>query len=246
MNAVTQPDPRDYMALPKDCADYRTALDETMAGKTVLHLHDMGFGTPVAPAVQAAVDRAAALFADMGAEVIHHDRLYERHMFNELAAGMMPIYTDRMGQVSGGQIDKLLEPTQSAHRWASGLSVDEIRKGQRAWAEALSGFMALFERADFILCPTLNETAFDADLIFPSGAPTNHYGYAYDFASFIYPVNMGALPACSVPAGLDEAGLPIGIQIIGKRYDDYGVLAASAAYEAARGDVLAFPKTLGS
>jgi amidase/aspartyl-tRNA(Asn)/glutamyl-tRNA(Gln) amidotransferase subunit A len=46
-----------------------------------------------------------------------------------------------------------------------------------------------------------------------------------------YPINFSGHPAASIPAGLTEAGLPVGMQIVGRRYADVDVLAASAAFE---------------
>ena len=51
---------------------------------------------------------------------------------------------------------------------------------------------------------------------------------------FTYPFNMTGQPAASVPCGFTRDGLPIGLQIVGRRFDDVTVLRASAAFEAAR------------
>jgi aspartyl-tRNA(Asn)/glutamyl-tRNA(Gln) amidotransferase subunit A len=55
-----------------------------------------------------------------------------------------------------------------------------------------------------------------------------------DWASFSYPFNFTGQPAASLPAGLTSAGLPVGLQIVGRRCADLAVLQASAAFEAAR------------
>ena len=52
------------------------------------------------------------------------------------------------------------------------------------------------------------------------------------WAEFSYPFNMSWNPAASVPCGFTADGLPVGLQIVGKRFDDLGVLQASAAFEA--------------
>jgi aspartyl-tRNA(Asn)/glutamyl-tRNA(Gln) amidotransferase subunit A len=52
-------------------------------------------------------------------------------------------------------------------------------------------------------------------------------------SAFTYIFNMTGQPAATVPCGFTKAGLPIGLQIIGRRYDDVAVLRASAAFEAA-------------
>ena len=59
--------------------------------------------------------------------------------------------------------------------------------------------------------------------------------YAADICTV--PSSLAGLPAISVPCGVDGSGLPIGLQLIGKRFEDYRVLDAAYGYELARGDV---------
>ena len=73
-------------------------------------------------------------------------------------------------------------------------------------------------------------TAFPAEMASPSGDPLNpfpHIGFTVAF-------NMSGQPAISINAGFDRSGLPIGLQIVGRRFDDLGVLAVAKAYEQIR------------
>ena len=78
-------------------------------------------------------------------------------------------------------------------------------------------FNAAFEQCDLIICPTSSGTAMplDSDL-----TPLEYY--ALDL--FTVAMNLAGVPACSVPAGLAQNGLPLGLQVIGKRFDDLRVL----------------------
>jgi Asp-tRNA(Asn)/Glu-tRNA(Gln) amidotransferase A subunit family amidase len=83
---------------------------------------------------------------------------------------------------------------------------------------------------DFVLTPTAPMTAFPAELASPSDDPQNpfpHIGYTVGF-------NMSGQPALSINCGFDAKGLPIGLQIVGRRFDDVGVLALARAYEDVR------------
>jgi len=119
----------------------------------------------------------------------------------------------------------------------------------RAWAESARGLsgetlfagfsriqefarlgVAATERFEFLLMPTAPMTAFPAEWASPSQDPLNpfpHIGYTVGF-------NMSGQPAVSVNGGFDAGGLPIGLQIVGRRFDDLGVLALAKAYEAIR------------
>ena len=83
---------------------------------------------------------------------------------------------------------------------------------------------------DFVLAPTAPITAFAAELASPSDDPLKpfpHIGFTVAF-------NMSEQPAASINCGHSEEGLPIGLQIIGRRFDDLGVLALAGAFEAMR------------
>ncbi len=62
-----------------------------------------------------------------------------------------------------------------------------------------------------------------------------------DHIAYTVPFNMSEQPAVSVPAGTTPEGLPIGLQIVGKRFDDRGVLRLAAAFERLRPALPAWP-----
>ena len=88
-----------------------------------------------------------------------------------------------------------------------------------------------------MLSPTAPMTAFPAEMASPSGDPLNpfpHIGFTVAF-------NMSGQPAVSINCGFDRSGLPIGLQIVGRRFDDVGVLGLARAYEDIRSDSLPQP-----
>jgi aspartyl-tRNA(Asn)/glutamyl-tRNA(Gln) amidotransferase subunit A len=92
---------------------------------------------------------------------------------------------------------------------------------------------AFFRRYDLLLTPTMPTVAWDAGKPAPSqiaGRPIDAFGYT----PFTFPFNLTGQPAATVPCGFSSDGLPIGLQIVGRRLDDATVLRAAAAFEAAR------------
>jgi aspartyl-tRNA(Asn)/glutamyl-tRNA(Gln) amidotransferase subunit A len=88
------------------------------------------------------------------------------------------------------------------------------------------------ERFDLLLTPTTAVPAFPLG----TGVPRDIAGQAVSvlgWMPFAYPFNLTGQPAASVPAGFTEDGLPVGLQIVGRRHADRTVLAAAAAFEAA-------------
>jgi aspartyl-tRNA(Asn)/glutamyl-tRNA(Gln) amidotransferase subunit A len=91
----------------------------------------------------------------------------------------------------------------------------------------------LFERYDLLLTPVTSVAAFPVGRLNPEGYPQHRWDW-FPWASFSYPFNLTGQPAASAPAGFTPAGLPVGLQIVGRRFADLTVLQASAAFEAAR------------
>jgi aspartyl-tRNA(Asn)/glutamyl-tRNA(Gln) amidotransferase subunit A len=106
----------------------------------------------------------------------------------------------------------------------------------QAWFDRLAWWQhprAFFERYDLLLTPTVACPAFALGLDHPSevaGKAVAPYGWL----PYTYPFNLTGQPAASVPCGFTRDGLPIGLQIVGRRFDDALVLRAAAAFERAR------------
>jgi aspartyl-tRNA(Asn)/glutamyl-tRNA(Gln) amidotransferase subunit A len=108
-----------------------------------------------------------------------------------------------------------------------------------AW-QRRSGFAAEVEQFlsefDVLVTPTVPIDAFEAGQEVPAGWPNPRWT---SWTPFTYPFNLSGSPAASVPCGLSARGLPVALQIIGKRGDDWLVLAVAAAYERAMEPTLA-------
>ncbi len=92
-------------------------------------------------------------------------------------------------------------------------------------------FAKAFEQCDVILAPTCPTAAFAL------GEKTSDPLAMYLNDVFAVPASLAGLPAMSVPAGINREGLPLGLQIIGKAFDEQGVLNAGLAIEKAAGFV---------
>jgi aspartyl-tRNA(Asn)/glutamyl-tRNA(Gln) amidotransferase subunit A len=87
-----------------------------------------------------------------------------------------------------------------------------------------------FEDWDFLITPTVSVAAFPAEKLIPDHWPQHAWDWL-QWAEFSYPFNMSWNPAATVPCGFTREGLPVGMQIVGRRFDDLGVMQASRAFE---------------
>lgn len=117
---------------------------------------------------------------------------------------------------------------------ARDLTPEKYGEAQRARAELVTFLWHLFERYDLLLTPTLPTEAFDARGKMPPEIDGEPVRNPLAVVAFTYPFNLSGHPAATVRAGLTDAGLPAGLQIVGPRHREDLVLQASYAYEQER------------
>ena len=225
LQAMARPDHRDPTGLPGPFPDYVAACDTGVKGLRVAWSPTLGYAR-VDPEVAALTAAAARRFADLGCQVEEVDRVCEDPypcwyvLFNVgLAARLLPSlprWRDRMSP-------SLVPLLEDARRF-SGTDVVQASMDRAAFTEAMRTF---FLGHDLLLTPTLTVPAFAAEADAPEGAAS-----ILSWGAFTYPFNLTMQPAATVPCGVTARGLPVGLQIVGRRLADPMVLAASAAYEA--------------
>ena len=229
MNVIARPDARDWHALPFAETDYAAEIEAPLAGKRIAFSPRMGFAKRVLPDVETLVAAAAKRFERLGAHV---------EMVDPPGGDPGPIFRtlwwSGAGHLLGDYPDEkkaLLDPglRQMAEE---GIAISKkeylaANLARGAYGSAMRVFMAKY---DFLLTPTLATTAFDVGVVSPLDDDGNAWMAWTPFSS---PFNLTQQPAASVPCGFSKDGLPVGLQIVGRMFDDAGVLAASYAYEMA-------------
>jgi aspartyl-tRNA(Asn)/glutamyl-tRNA(Gln) amidotransferase subunit A len=226
MNAIAHPDPRDWYALPDDHQDYLQNLAAGVSGLRIAYSPRLGYAE-VDPEVAQRVESAVAVLRALGAVVETVDPGFEN-----------PFPTFRIFWITGAA--KLLRSFSEAQRalvepglQASAEAGEHITLEEYQTAldhrEALGRQMSLFhQKYDLLLTPTLPVTAFPVGHSYP---PSDRYSAGLSWTPFTYPFNLTQQPAASVPCGFTREGLPVGLQIVGAKYQDALVLRAAKAYE---------------
>jgi aspartyl-tRNA(Asn)/glutamyl-tRNA(Gln) amidotransferase subunit A len=233
MNVITGADDRDVYALPPERRDYTDGIEDGVKGLRIAFSPTLGYAR-VDAEVAASVDQAAHRFAELGADVEIVERVFDDPVAAWLtlwwagAAKAMSVYSAEQRR----RIDPGLE--DAAQRGARLSAVDYVTAD--VVRSTLSLAMAEFHRRyDLLLTPSVPVPALEAGALLVDPATQKEW---VDWAPFSYPFNLTRQPAISVPCGLTKAGLPIGLQIVGRMYDDATVLRAARAFERAR----PFPK----
>ncbi len=224
LNVIAEPDPRDWLQLPYDRRDWRIGLEDSVRGLRVAYSRTLGHGW-VDPEIGALVDKAAEVFAELGAHVEEKDpgfpdprAPFEAFYMGNMAATLESIPREKHALMDEGYIAL----AESGRRYTAG---DMLR----AWAarEALGRHMNAFhETYDLLLTPQLPLAAFDVGITHPPRLKA-----MFDWLPFTFPFNFTQQPAASVPCGFTSDGLPAALQIVAARYREDLVLRASRAYE---------------
>jgi Asp-tRNA(Asn)/Glu-tRNA(Gln) amidotransferase A subunit family amidase len=241
MSVLSRPDARDATSLPwLDIAwdDVDRDPREMLSGMRLGLLLDAGWGTPADAATRAAVIAAAQTFEAAGAIVETIGPLSTRAMVDGLDRFWRMRCALDLAALPPGQADKVLPYIRQWAQGASGASGEAIFRGQACMAEIRDLAVATTEPFDFVLSPVAPEPTFEAEAAAPSDDPAR----PFEHIAFTLPYNMGGQPAISVPCATSADGLPIGLQIAGRRHDDIGVLRLARAWERMRPALPAWPE----
>ncbi len=225
--------------------DFMAALRRSVAGKTIGYTRDYGI-FPVDPRVVAVVDKAVAAFEEAGARVEEVKiglRRSQRELSDVWCRFIAPMQVAALEGFKRQGIDLMRDhhddlPPELWH-WdeiARKMTAVQYLSDQAVRSEVFDALRGVLDRHDFLVSPTLACLAVDNATDGNTVGPTAINGEAIDPLigwCMTYLINFLGYPAATVPAGLAD-GLPVGMQIVGRRYADADVIAASAEFERLR------------
>jgi aspartyl-tRNA(Asn)/glutamyl-tRNA(Gln) amidotransferase subunit A len=228
LDVISQPDARDFMSLPPAEGKFSGLRAADAKKLRIGFLPSMSAGLPVQREVAAASDEAGRALQAAGAAVEQIDSFLTEAMLD----GMCRFFEAR-------SCNDFLELPESGRRQvlpfiAEWCTWRAARFTGREVMQAYAQVMAMREAAvtatgrfDFLLSPTSPILPYEAELAAPGNDPRN----ALPHIAFTVPYNMSGQPAASVNWRASSDGLPIGVQLIGRRFDDAGVLALALLME---------------
>lgn len=224
MNVITESDLQDFTALPYEAIDYLATLDDALPKGKIGLLASLGFGISRNDEVTGLVTSACETLASEGFELVPVEAQFDAA---DLAVAER-FYKVRARTELNSMPLEIREQAEFIHEWTQ----DVTELSATDMYDLFNRMNGLRERAaklirglDFLVLPSVHAPAFAADAEAP--APD---GVFEPWANcFLF--NLTGQPASSVPCGMTKAGLPVGMQIVGRRFDDCGVLQLSRLYE---------------
>ena len=229
MGPLTRPDWRDTMSLPfQDIA--WGELDVDVRGLRLGLLMDAGWGLPLDGETATAVQAAARAFEAAGAIVEPLAPFSTREMIDGLDRfWRIRSYLD----ISALPAERQARVLPYIRQWvATGATLGgaEVFHGYSQMGALREAAVRACQPYDFVLSPVNPVPGYPAEWASPIDDPQR----PFEHIAYTLPYNMSEQPAASINCGHTAAGLPIGLQIVGRRHDDVGVLRLARAWERMR------------
>src|SRR5579863_5496187 len=230
MSVMAKPDRRDGMSLPPNDIHWKT-LDKPSRKLRIALMLDAGAGQALEREVRDTVVKAAKAFEAAGATVHDVKGIMTREMLDCLDNFWRARLWDDLSKLSAGERGKTLPYILNWAEAGAKLSGVDVIRGFNATMAIRAAAAKLFADIDYVISPVSPVVKFAAEL----AAPLNDPDRPFEHISYTVPWNMAENPAVSINGGYDTQGFPIGVQIIGRRFDDLGVLGMAKAFESLRG-----------
>jgi amidase len=243
LSVLSGPDPRVPMALdavppPVRPGQVAGLLARDLRGVRVAWSADLGL--PVERAVREVLAPARQVLEDLGCEMIDAapdlsgaDEVFRTRRAFRFATSFGPLmrrHRDRLGPNVTWNTDRGLE-----------LSVGDLSRATVLHAAVAARVSEFFGSVEVLACPVTQVVPFDVTLDWVhdiDGEPQHTY---LDWMASAYLISVTGLPAISVPAGFTPDGLPVGLQLVGRRRADWSLLQVAHAFEAATGHARTAP-----
>ena len=231
LSVIAGPFEKDRNTLPATNIDYLAAVNQEVTGMRVAWSPDLGYAN-VDPEVARLTHSAVEAFSEAGCHVEEIETKFEDPL--EIFSTM---WLGGLWTALGSDMEQWQERTDPGLaeflKQGAGIKMTDYVDATFRRTHYWQTMVPLFETYDILLTPTLAVPAFEVEKVTPRDYPSTGVPWA-DWTPFTYPFNLTGQPAATVPCGFTTDGSPVGLQIVGRRYDDYTVLAASAAFERVR------------
>lgn len=226
-------DARDPIAIEGDGAQFRAPLARDFKGVRVAWSPDLG-GIPVDPRVTAVLQAQRKLFEDLGCVVedVSPDLRDATEIFMTLRALDFELRLGPLMDAHPGVLKDTVVWNIEEGRKLSGPQIARAYKLRTQLFERMHRFM---EKYEFLLCPVNQVPPFAIDQPYITeidGVQMENY---IDWMRSCFSITVTSHPAMSLPCGFTDEGLPVGLQVVGRHHDDFGLLQLGYAFEQVNG-----------
>ena len=233
LSAMAGPDPRAPTAIAGDGSLFRKTLKRVFKKTRVAWSRDLG-GLPVEPAVTQALEPHRRTLRELGCMVedAEPDFSGATQAFEALRATM---FVQRFGPLLEKERARLKPDVVWNIEQGLGLAAADVGRAEALRAGLFQRLRAFLEQHEFLVCPVSQLPPYPVEMEWPREVAGERMHNYLDWMKSCYYITVTGHPAVSVPAGFTPEGLPVGLQIVGRYRDDFGVLQLAHAFESATG-----------
>jgi len=236
MSVLSRPDRRDGMSLPAHEIAWK-ALDKSPRKLRIGLMLDAGTGQPLEKEVREVAVKAGKAFESAGAVLTEVDGILTREMLDGIDNFFRARSWDDIARLAPEERAKMLPYILQWAEAGAKLSGLDVIRGFNATMAIRTAAAKLFCDLDYVLSPVSPVVNYPAEFASPVNDPMK----PFEHIAYTVPWNMSENPAVSINGGYDRRGFPIGVQIVGRRFDDLGVLGMAKAFEGLRGPQKPWP-----
>jgi aspartyl-tRNA(Asn)/glutamyl-tRNA(Gln) amidotransferase subunit A len=236
MSVLSRPDRRDGMSLPPNDINWK-ALEKSPRKLRIGLMLDLSVGQALEQEVRDVAVKAARAFEAAGAVVTEVSGVLTREMLDGLDNFWRARMWDDLSKLTASERSRALP---YIYKWAEAgakLSGLDVIRGFNATMAIRTAAAKLFADIDYVISPVSPVVNFAAEF----ASPINDPDKPFEHICYTVPWNMAENPCASINGGYDKNGFPIGVQIVGRRFDDLGVLGMAKAFETMRGPQRPWP-----
>jgi amidase len=225
------PDPRAPATIAEPGEIFLKKLTRNFRKVKIAWSRDLG-GLPVEPAVTRVLEEQKQVFTDLGCviEDAEPDFSGATESFETLRAVG---FFHKVGPLLEKHRDKLKDTVIWNVEEGRKRSAEDVARAEVLRTELFHRMRRFLEKYEFLVCPVNQLPPYPVDTEWPREVAGVKMGNYLDWMKSCYYITITSHPAISVPAGFTQEGLPVGIQIVGRFRDDFGVLQLAQAFESA-------------
>ena len=233
LSAIAGPDPRSPISIDTPGDVFARPLDREFSGVRVAWAPDLG-GLPLDPRVRAVLEGGRGVFSDIGCEVDEAcpdfsgaNEAFQTLRALDFALGHHEKLRDHRDLIK----DTIIWNTEKG----LALTPLEINRAQALRSQLYARVERFLAEYEFLICAVNQVPPFSVETEYPTEIDGVQMETYIDWMKSAYYITLTGLPAISAPCGFTEDGLPVGVQIVGRWHDDFGVLQIARAFEQATG-----------
>ena len=229
LDAMAGQHPEDPLSWPAPEKSFLSAVRAASAPARLAFSPDLGI-VPVDPEVATLCEQAAQRFGALGSAVEN-----ACPSFAEAIDSFQVLRAANYAAKHKAHIERYRDQLKPDVIWniEKGLnqSASEVAEAELARGRLFRRVSRFFQHYDLLLCPTAIVPPFDVDVRYIDEVNGQHFDNYVHWLAITFAITLVGCPALSVPAGLTDTGLPVGMQIIGPPHSEARVLAAAALLE---------------